>query len=518
VEHVKDKFGLTQPTKFELHTEDGEGVDVDLVAGGAQVVVAGGREQGRRCVIDDEIIVGRDPDCTLQLSDEGVSRKHARIRRTPGSVYLIEDLGSRNGTKVNDVTCQGQIELSFGDRIRLGLTTVLMFTRNDRAEEHLLRTQKLQTLGELAGGVAHDFNNLLGVVLMHLGVLAEVGGLDDDGKESLEEAELATRRAIDLSRRLLAFARGGGQRKEYTDIAKLVAESMRIVLPTLPTTIEVEEDLAPRLGVLGDPSQLSQIVLNLCLNAADAMPDGGKLTIKSELIVVAKDDPRRPQITPGKNVRLTVRDTGVGMDGEQVSRMFEPFFTSKGGGKGTGLGLATVYRIVDDHWGYITVESEPDRGTSVQVYLPATDPPKESRAAGPRSPTGVIHQKVRGGTVLVVDDQAMARHAIGRLLQRMGLKVVTANDGNEALRAYADHKDQIALIILDLDMPNLDGANTHRILRRSDPDVRVLVCSGRLDYDTEQELAEAGVLGFLQKPFDARDLTAAVRRALGEET
>jgi signal transduction histidine kinase/ActR/RegA family two-component response regulator len=442
---------------------------------------------------------------------------HVRIRQTPDGRYLIEDLGSRNGTRINDATCHGEMELRFGDRIRLGLTSVLLFTRNDRVEEHLARTQKLQTLGELAGGVAHDFNNLLGVVLMHLGYLSETEGLDEEAAASIEQAEVATRRAVDLSKRLLAFARGGGQRKEYTDINKLVAESMQIVLPALPTTIQVEEELTPGLGVLGDPSQLSQIVLNLCLNSADAMPDGGTMTIRSELVVVSKDDPRRPQITPGKNVRISVTDTGVGMDGEAVSRMFEPFYTSKGGGKGTGLGLATVYRIVDDHWGHISVESEPGKGTKVQVYLPAAEAPKETASAGPRQPTSAAQPTVKGGTVLVADDQAMARHAIGRLLERMGLKVVTANDGNEALRAYADKQEEIKLIILDLDMPHLDGARAYKILKKIDPDVRVLVCSGRLDYDIEEELSEAGVLGFLYKPFDAADLTKAVRQALGRK-
>jgi len=383
-------------------------------------------------------------------------------------------------------------------------------------EEHLARTQKLQTLGELAGGVAHDFNNLLGVVLMHLGYLSDLEGLDEEATTSVEQAELATRQAVELSKRLLAFARGGGQRKEYTDIAKLVAESMQIVLPALATTIQVKEELTPGLGVLGDPSQLSQIVLNLCLNGADAMPDGGTLTIRGELVVVAKDDPRRPQISPGKNVRLSVHDTGIGMDGEQVSRMFEPFYTSKKAGKGTGLGLATVYRIVDDHWGYIAVESEPGVGTTVQVYLPAADPPKKTARVGPRAPTSAAQPTVKGGTVLVADDQAMARNAISRLLERMGLEVVTANDGNEALRAYADRQEEIKLIILDLEMPHLDGAHAYKILKKIDPDVRVLVCSGRLEYDTEQELVDAGVLGILHKPFDARDLTNAVRKALAE--
>jgi CheY-like chemotaxis protein len=243
------------------------------------------------------------------------------------------------------------------------------------------------------------------------------------------------------------------------------------------------------------------------------MPNGGTLTLGAEQYLLEEPDPLVEHLAHGDYVVLSVEDTGAGMDEEHRRQAFEPFFTTKPAGKGTGLGLTTVFKIVQQHAGHIEIESHVGKGTRFRIYLPATDSIDELSQSSDGEALDALPMST---TVLVADDEAMVRRTATRVLEGDGMEVIGAADGNQALRAYSEHGSRIKLVILDLDMPHLDGEGAHEILKGIDPDLKFLVCSGYLDDERERELAEAGVHGFLRKPYDAESLRTAVREVLAD--
>jgi CheY-like chemotaxis protein len=281
---------------------------------------------------------------------------------------------------------------------------------------------------------------------------------------------------------------------------------------TLHRSIEIRSEAAEGLAVIGDPSQLLQVLMNLCINAGDAMPTGGRLTIEADHVVLDPNDIGEDEIhTPGAYVRIRVRDDGIGMAPEIRDRIFEPFFTTKPRGKGTGLGLATAHAIVRDHGGHIAVETEPGTGTTFEVLLPAAS---ELPQAGPRRLTDETLPPLRG-VVLLADDEELVRAATGRVLQHAGLEVLTACDGQDALDVFAANADRIDIVLLDLDMPYLDGEQVYARLHALMPSLRVIISSGYLDCEREAKLRHAGVDGILYKPYDSLTLMQAVAKVLG---
>lgn len=477
----------------------------------AQLVVLVGHASGRRYVVGPEIALGRGSGSPIELLDDGVSRHHARVRRTD-SGYTIEDLDSRNGTFVNGERIT-KSALNFGDKIAVGSRTVLLFANRDRFEDQRIQAQKLQALGQLSGGIAHDFNNLLGVVLAnttHLQGLQKQGPIADDRlRASLADIETASRRAVDLTRQLLAFARSGQRRHETVSLASVVEDAERLLRRTLHRSIELETRVEEDITVVGDPSQLLQILMNLCINAGDAMPEGGGLSIEVRRASHPEVDLGGTDLlTHGDVAALRVIDEGLGMDAGVRARVFEPFFTTKPRGKGTGLGLATVHAIVRDHGGHIRVESESGEGTTFEVLLPCgssrpeVDPRHTSR-------TGV-HLR---GVVLLADDESLIRAASQRVLQHAGLEVIEACDGAQAVDLYSSNADRVDLIILDLDMPHMDGEQAFHRLHALAPNVPILISSGYIDGERERSLREAGVDGLLHKPYDSVALLKAVAAA-----
>ncbi|MEX1367789.1 MAG: ATP-binding protein [Nannocystaceae bacterium] len=469
------------------------------------LVVISGEDPGRRIYLDREVVLGRGKDCSAVISDAGISRRHAVVHRNAEGSYLVEDLGSRNGTRVNGERVTGTQALEFGDEIALGERTVLALARRERFEDHLMVAQKMQALGQLAGGVAHDFNNILGALFANVTFLGTKRH-DEETAQCLSEMEAAVRRAIDLTRQLSGFGRKTASEHRSIRVSELVQEAVDLLRRTLPRNVQMAVEIPDDLTVVGDGSRLLQVVMNLCINAKDAMPRGGTLTISA--LPTELDEPRAP-LLPGSYIALSFVDTGMGIDPDTLGSIFEPFFTTKPRGQGTGLGLATVQAILRDHDGSIEVDSDVGKGTRFTVHLPSARAGRESTFVGPRP---LLAPERLSGLVLVADDDELVRTAVTRVLSREGAELVTAVDGAEALRRYAERASELRLIILDLDMPRVGGAEVLRVLRSFECDLPVIIISGHTDPARAEEVRAMGISEFLPKPFDAKAIASAVRR------
>jgi signal transduction histidine kinase/CheY-like chemotaxis protein len=376
-----------------------------------------------------------------------------------------------------------------------------------RAEEAQRQSQKLEAVGLLAGGVAHDFNNLLVAILGYADLLAAEAKPGSVVEEGARTISLAARRAAELTRQLLAFARLGRHRQERVDVHAVAREVVALLGRTLEKSIRVETSLsAAEHAVRGDPSQLQQVIVNLALNARDSMPDGGVLRIDTSLEDVGAAAP--DGLAPGPHVVVAVSDTGVGIPPELQGRVFEPFFTTKADGRGTGLGLATVYGIVKAHRGAVRLRSAPGEGSRFSVVLPldrtaaTADAPPEPRGA----PRG-------SGVVLVVDDEELVRATAGRVLASLGFEPVLV-EGGEAALAWLARSPRPAAVLLDLAMPGMDGGACFRELRARHPGLPVVISSGFARNGRAQELVDAGAAGFVQKPYRVEELARALHAAV----
>ena len=374
-----------------------------------------------------------------------------------------------------------------------------------RAEQQVLESRKLESLGRLAGGVAHDFNNMLGGIMGYADLLLD-GEPDPLRREHLESILTAARRSADLTRKLLAFARRGKDIVEAVNLNSIVHDSLTMLKPSMKGDVRVVDSLEATWLVDGDPSQLNQVVLNLCMNASEAMGDGGTLTIESSNVLLAGPQVGVHDLGPGEYVMLRVRDTGVGMSEEVRARAFEPFFSTKGhAGGGTGLGLATVYGVVGVHHGAIHIDSAPGRGAVVTVWLPRGRADVQPKSAPEATSTG-------RGRILLVEDEALLRTFTSTALERLGYEVVTAEDGADAVRVFQAHRGSLKGILLDLKMPTMGGREAFVAMRGIDPSVPVLICSGYGDNEEAQGIISLGAKGLLAKPFRLAVLAQAVSK------
>jgi signal transduction histidine kinase len=405
------------------------------------------------------------------------------------------------------------------ERIDIGGTECLLGLLHDVTEPRLLeqqlrQAQKMEAVGRLAGGVAHDFNNLLTVITSYSDLLLEELPSEDPKREDLEQIRKAAEGAAGLTRQLLAFSRQQVLQPRILDLNGVVENTEKLLDRLIGEDIQLSTVLAPDLGLVnGDPGQLEQILMNLVVNSRDAMPRGGRLTI--ETADLNADDlfvRNHPLARPGRYAMLAVTDTGVGMDEETKVHIFEPFFTTKEQGKGTGLGLATVYGIVKQSGGFVWVYSEPGHGTSIKVYLPCAEAAAQASAA---QETAADSGMPRGSeTVLVVEDAPAVRAVMRQVLKRQGYTVLDAPDGAEALRLSAEHTGPIHMVLTDLVMPVLGGRQLTERLTELRPDTKVLYTSGYTDDAVVRHgLLESGV-AFLQKPFAPEVLARKVREVL----
>ena len=372
----------------------------------------------------------------------------------------------------------------------------------------LLRAQRLESIGTLAGGIAHDLNNVLSPILMAVEILKKRMGGDARSLKTLANVETSARRGAALVRQILGFARGVQGERLKLQIGELIDDIDKFLASTLPADIERRIDAAPDLwSVVGDATQLHQVLLNLCVNARDAMPQGGVLEIAARNVTL--DPTRAADARVGPHVELTVRDTGAGIPPDVMDRIFEPFFTTKQLGQGTGLGLSTSLGIVNSHGGTISAYSEPGTGSVFQVYLPAV-PGSERQSADAGAPEAA---RGRGEQILVVDDEPAILELMRETLEVAGYRVFTASGGAEALALQRQHGRDVAAVITDLSMPGMSGYATLQALGGVDPAVRVIVMSGLGAEDLAPPLIE-GVRAFLRKPVSAERLLSTLRTVL----
>jgi two-component system cell cycle sensor histidine kinase/response regulator CckA len=405
--------------------------------------------------------------------------------------------------------------LDFGGR-KARLTLLLDITERKRLEAQLLQAQKMQAVGRLAGGIAHDFNNLLTAIIGYSQILAKKLRDDPPLRTSVEEIEKAGMRAAELTRQLLAFSRKQMLQPKILDLNSVVTELGRMLKRLIGEDIELVTVLKPDLGcVEADPGQVQQVIMNLAVNARDAMPQGGRLII--ETTTVQLDQVQASQfedLKPGPHVVLTVRDTGSGMEKTVLSRVFEPFFTTKEQGKGTGLGLSTVYGIVKQSGGHVSASSEPGHGTTFEVYLPLVadgGPQSVATAHGAEPPRGTE-------TILLVEDEEIVRRLTRLVLESSGYRVLEAENGPDALRLCQEFDQPVQLMITDVVMPQMSGNELVQRIRLLIPKLKVLYISGYTDKAIGQEGRLDFRTHFLQKPFDPADLVQRVRQILDQES
>jgi PAS domain S-box-containing protein len=375
-----------------------------------------------------------------------------------------------------------------------------------QVQTRIQETQRLESLGVLAGGIAHDFNNILMTVRGNAETLQRGRELDGEGKEALRGIETATQRAKDLCRQLLAYAGQGKFSIEVLDLRQVAAEIGRMIGVGMSKKAKLEYRFAEVLpNVRGDATQLRQVLLNLMTNASEALGDGpGTVTVSLRGI---KADESEAALEPGDYVELVVEDTGSGMDAETQSRIFEPFFTTKFAGR--GLGLAAVRGIVHSHQGVVRVRSSPGKGTVLSVFLPAASEELAPVAPGePKEVPGVFR-----GQALLADDDEDVRIVTRRMLERLGFKVLESSEGRQALQMANDSGKDLAVVVLDLTMPGLDGAEVFRGIRRSHPKLPVVLASGYSPEDVAERIRDDSPHALLQKPFTQLELSQALRKA-----
>jgi PAS domain S-box-containing protein len=385
-------------------------------------------------------------------------------------------------------------------------------TERKKLEAQFLRAQRLESIGKLAGGIAHDINNVLAPLMMSIDLLRADKVSETDREGFLDNMQAAAQRGADMVRQILSFARGVEGKRVLLNLRHVMTDLEKMLRSTFPKSIELVT-CAPRdLGlVTGDATQIYQMLMNLCVNARDAMRDGGNLTVTaSNLELGERDLCLHPDAKPGPYVLVTVSDTGTGIPPEHLDQIFDPFFTTKEFGKGTGLGLSTVQGVVKGHGGFISISSEVGVGTSFLVYLPAAESRQPKAAAEGPAPL----PRGQGEGILVVDDEASLRDVTRRQLETRGYRVLTARDGNEAVTLYAQHREEIRVVLTDMMMPGMDGKATIQALRRLNPAVRIVVVSGRPLTTEGAGPSGLGAQAVLQKPYLADTLLTTVQEVL----
>ncbi len=382
-----------------------------------------------------------------------------------------------------------------------------------RYQWHMGQAQKMEALGTLAGGLAHDFNNLLMGMQGRLSLL--LLNLDPAAPDykHLKEIEDYVIRAADLTQRLLDIARGGRYEPCVTDLNDLIGDQNRLFGRTRKE-LDIEADFAPALfAVEVDKRQIEHVILNIYLNASQAMPNGGSLFVKTQNVNLDSEHTEPYDAVPGKYVKVSITDTGIGMDEATRKRVFEPFFTTKAKGHGTGLGLASTYRVIKNHGGFITVYSEKGQGSTFNIYLPASGKSLKTEEAEP------CEEVIEGeGTILIVDDEEMIREIGREMIATLGYQVLVAVGGEEAIDICRHRKEQIDLVILDLIMPSMSGTETFDRLRAQNPRIKILLSSGYSINGQADSVMKRGCNGFIQKPFNLKELSHKIDKIIGSNT
>jgi PAS domain S-box-containing protein len=387
-------------------------------------------------------------------------------------------------------------------------------TEKKKLEEQFLRAQRMESIGTLAGGIAHDLNNILAPILIAAEMLKAKMG-DQQEARLAEGIITSAKRGAEIVKQVLTFSRGTKGEHITVDPCNVLKDMKRIVSETFPKDIEFHTVMPDTpWSIKGDPTQLHQVLMNLCVNARDAMPKGGTLTLRAQNMTIDEHFARMgPEFKPGRYLRIDVADTGAGIPSDHLERIFDPFFTTKEIGKGTGLGLATVHKIVKDHDGIIKVRSEVGKGTIFSVYLPAVQTGTEATGVKAEGEISRAH----GETILVVDDEGALQEIIKSILESNGYTVLTAGNGIDALAVFADRRNEIKAVLTDMAMPVMDGEATIRVLKSMEKQLPILAMSGHTTKEKVEAIMESGAHGCIEKPFTADSLLRSLHSALRKD-
>ena len=386
-------------------------------------------------------------------------------------------------------------------------------TNQEQLEDQLRQAQKMESIGTLAGGIAHDFNNILGIILGNTELAMDDIYEGNPARINLQEVLKASLRAKDVVRQLLSFARKTSLEKKPTNIAPIIIESLKLLRASIPTSIEIRQNITKDLDtILADPTQINQVLINLCTNADHAMPDGGILEINLKNVELHEDIiDQYSNLNPGRYVNLTVTDTGQGMNPEIKGRIFDPYFTTKEVGKGTGLGLSVVHGIVKSHGGGISVDSELGKGTTFRIYFPVIEREAVIETETDKElPTG-------NERILYIDDEKSMVHMGRNVLERLGYQVEAKSFPGEALELFNANPDRFDLVITDMTMPQMTGDRLVKEILKIRPDMPTILCTGFSEKIDKEKAKQMGVRQYIEKPINRSDLAKVVRKVLDEQ-
>lgn len=430
---------------------------------------------------------------------------------TPNEYRLIR----KNGTVIY-VHTAGVLKYEQGKYPKV-FATVQDITERKRAEEEkekleekLRQAYKMDALGTLTGGIAHDFNNLLAIIVGYSELIRSDSSDESNVQECIKQVELAAHRATDLVRQILAFSRQTGNELIPVRLQSLVKESIKLLRATIPTTIEIIQDIHPQCGVVNaDPTQINQIMINLCTNAVHAMDEKGVLEVALQEVDLKPEALiDRPGFSPGPYVCLSVLDTGAGMDKKTIDRIFNPFFTTKDVGKGTGMGLSVVHGLVESHGGFVTVESEPGKGSTFNVFLPVTEK-EEFFEVETTEPIQTGNERI-----LVVDDEPNLTALARRILENLSYKVVSESSSTKALEIFKSNPEQFDLVITDQSMPDMSGSELIAEVLKIRPDIPCILCTGFSSKVSAKTASDYGISKYINKPYSKKLLAETVREVL----
>ena len=433
----------------------------------------------------------------------------------PAIMRALDARGILNYEDVPIKTKSGQhlaADIYMVDRATLAQCNIRDVTKRKKLEEQLLQAQKMEAVGLLAGGIAHDFNNILSAIVGYGYILQAKMSSDDPLRENVDQILESADKAAEVTHSLLAFSRKQILNPRPVDINAMMTRFEKLLSRLIGEDIELSMHFAGKEMIsMADAGQIEQVLLNLATNARDAMPRGGHLTLDTQLVELDDDFIRDHGYgEPGRFAVISVSDTGSGMEKETMAKIFEPFFTTKEVGKGTGLGLAMAYGIIKQHNGYITVYSEPEKGTTFRVYLPAVKAAEEVAVA-----TAVEPLPSRGDeTILIAEDDGVLRRLFSTILQEYGYTVILAEDGEEAIRMFADNKDKIQLVVLDMIMPKKSGKEAYDGIKQIRPDMKIIVSSGYTADRVNRDSVYKEGFDFLMKPVSPKDLLRKIREVL----
>lgn len=456
-------------------------------------------------------------------------KQEMKLRRVPDFYYypadrikFIKEFETKDYVKDFEVVLRKRD----GSKAHVLLTTVVIrnedgtpelfngsmrdITQNKQLEQQLIQAQKMESIGTLAGGIAHDFNNLLAMILGTAELIKRQAKENPAIQGYINRIIQASERGASISKQLLLFSRPEQAELQPISVHGVVEQTVDFLTHFLPKQFTVQKKVASTSGIImGDSGHLHQALLNLSINARDAMPNGGVITLSTTVLPGAEVQSRFPDAPDHEYVALSVSDTGSGMDEVIQQRIFEPFFSTKARGKGTGLGLAIVHGIVRLHKGFIDVSSAPGIGTTFTMYFPSI----AVEATG-EQPNETSMEQQRPATILIVDDEEMLREILVESLREEGYDMLSASDGVDALRVYAEHRDRISLVITDLGMPNMGGEELFAKLYAANPEVKVIVSSGFLDSSSRSDLLQRGIKDVLTKPYKFDLITSIIQRVL----